>query len=86
MRPDPFICPPECGGQIVSREYCCLGDMVVRLTHDRSDGPLLFHTSTRLKGDQGEYWNGAPRNRRWRAVPVDEVNELLHDWGYDIRF
>ena len=86
MRDDPFVCPPENGGQAVVREYWAVGDKVVRVTHDRSDGTLLFHTSRRLKNDGAEYWNGAPKNKRWRAVSKDEINELLCDWGYEIKF
>ena len=86
MKPDPFITPPECGGQAVSREYWLVGDTVVRHTHDRSSGQSCFHVSRRLARDTGEYWNGAPKNRRWRSTSKEHINSLLHDWGYDIRF
>jgi len=84
---DPFIVPPEEGGQIVSHSFALLHDrnrpVLVRLTYDAADGRRTFHVSKPLRHDDGAYWNGSPRNRRWKAVTVGHVNQLLHDNGYE---
>ena len=84
---DPFITPPEEGGQIVSHSFALLHDrnrpVLVRLTYDAADGTRRFHVSTPLRNDAGDYWNGRPRNRRWRAVPVADVNRLMIENGYE---
>ena len=84
---DPFIVPPEEGG-IVTRSYAMLYQrdgcpVVLRLTYDAADGSRTFHASKPLRDDSGDYWNGRPRNRRWRPVTANDVNDLLIENGYE---
>ena len=67
-----FITPPECGGQIVTHSYAtCLWHgvgYVIEEAFDASDRTYTYRMSKLLANDRGEYWNGAPRNRRWRRI------------------
>ena len=88
MSENPFIIPPECDGQIVTRSYALLYErndqpIVVRLTYDSADGSRSFDVARPLPRDSGEYWNGAPRNKRWKSATLPYVNGLLIENGYE---
>jgi hypothetical protein len=75
-----FITPPENQGQIVEKSYVLLWDnTVLRCIYDQSDGSLEYATSRALSGDEGEYQNGAPKNKRWRKISHDEATRLLDE-------
>ena len=88
MTENPFIIPPEEGGQIVTRSYAMMYErndqpIVVRLTYDSADGSRRFDAARPLPRDDGRYWNGAPKNKRWRAVTLSYVNNLMTENGYE---
>ena len=76
MERDIFHVPPENQGQIVEVAYAAVGGHVVERTHDRSDGSTRYSVSKMLADDQGEYWNGAPRNKRWKPISERQFEDL----------
>lgn len=74
-----FITPPENQGQIVEVSYAAVGNEVIRRTHDQSDKSTEYAASKALNGDEGDYWNGAPANKRWRTITADEAMRLIVD-------
>lgn len=68
-----FHTPPENQGQIVDVSYALIGEIVIRKTHDRSNGETEYAESAVLASDEGDYWNGAPTNKRWRKLNSREV-------------
>lgn len=68
-----WIVAPEDHGQTVEVSYCMIDGIVYRQRHDRSDGAVEYHASDALAGDEGDYQNGAPRNRRWRRISGEAV-------------
>lgn len=69
-----FIIPPENAGQIIENAYCLYGDYVYKRVYGRDTRNCIYFRSKSLKNDEGDYWNGAPRNKRWEriySVPVD---------------
>ena len=88
MTENPFIIPPEEGGQIVTRSYAMMYErngqpIVIRLTYDSADGSRSFDAARPLPRDSGEYWNGGPKNKRWRSVSPDYINDLMVENGYE---
>ena len=71
-----WITPPECQGRIVEVSYALRGDKVLRRHFDRSDRSTCFFSSTVLTDDQCEWWNGEPRNKRWRRLSRREIGRL----------
>lgn len=73
-----FHTPPENQGQIVDVAYVLIdGEIVIRKTHDRSNGKTEYAESAVLASDEGDYWNGAPANKRWRKLSQREVAYLF---------
>lgn len=68
-----FHVPPRNGGQIVEVSYAAHCGVVIRKTHDRGDRTTVYHVSPMMRGDAGDYWNGSPRNRRWRLMTRKEL-------------
>lgn len=69
-----FHVPPENGGQIVTESYACdtENNQVVMRRYDASDRTTEYYVSTALVDDDGDHWNGAPDNKRWRKVTAQE--------------
>lgn len=73
-----FHTPPEKQGQIVEVSYVLIdGEIVLRRTIDRSNGITEYAESSVLDSDNGEYWNGAPANKRWRKLSPREVAYVI---------
>jgi len=70
-----FHVPPRNQGQIVEVAYAAVDGMVIQRVYDRSDRSINFSTSKMLKGDEGEYWNGEPSNKRWRRMTIEELRQ-----------
>ena len=75
-----WITPPENQGQIVIVSYAGADGTVYRQTFDQSDRTAEYHASRALVDDEGDYWNGAPANRRWRKVTEDAAISALVEW------
>jgi hypothetical protein len=56
-----------------------VGDQVIRRIYDQSDRSMEFHVSKALLDDQGDYWNGAPTNKRWRKISKAEVDRICEE-------
>jgi hypothetical protein len=63
-----FNVAPSDQGQIVEVAYGMWVDMVYRRVTDRGDRTVTYAVSKALAGDDGDYWNGAPLNRRWKKI------------------
>ena len=75
-----FHVPPECAGQIVEISYCRTPEQIFKRVCDRgSPTSPQYYVSTPLVSDEGDYWNGAPENRRWREI----VPAVLATWPID---
>lgn len=72
-----FHVPPANQGQIVFESYAAVGDYVIRRRFDGSDRSDKYAIAKALAGDEGDYWNRAPRNKRWRAITADEAGRLI---------
>lgn len=69
-----FHTPPKNQGQIVEVSYALIdGGIVIRKTHDRSNGKTEYAESAVLTSDEGDYWNVSPANKRWRKLSPREV-------------
>lgn len=69
-----FHVPPRNQGQSVTYSYAQTEDgHVIECREDRSDGETSYRISKALANDEGDYWNGGPRNKRWRAVTPKEI-------------
>lgn len=69
-----YVAPVD-QGQMVEVSYGQWDGTVYRCCHDRSDHEVTWWASRALRDDEGEYWNGPPKNKRWRQVsgpPIDE--------------
>lgn len=64
--------PPECQGQTVNVSYGMWGGYVYRHTHDRGDQSHSYARSVALIGDEGDYWDEEPKNRRWKSITEAE--------------
>jgi len=71
-----FHIPPENGGQIVIVSYGAIKDHVIQCCYDQSDQETDFYISRALVKDNGDYWNGAPLNRRWRKMSKKEIKKF----------
>ena len=75
-----FITPPECQGQIVTYSYATTvikrKAYVIKERYDASDRTTTYSISRMLVGDQGDYWNGRPSNRRWRKISQAEFDSI----------
>lgn len=67
---------PQNQGQIVEIAYARAGDTVVCRTLDRSDRSERYEVATALAGDEGDYWNQEPANRRWKTVSKEYIDRL----------
>lgn len=66
---------PQNQGQMVEVAYATTGDgRVVRRTHDKSDRTTRYAISRMLTGDEGDYWQTEPRNRRWTDITEGEAD------------
>ena len=73
-----FHTPPRNQGQIVEVSYASADGYVIRRSLDQSpDGPTEYAISRCLSGDEGDYWNGGPRNRRWRKISEEKALGML---------
>ena len=73
-----FHVPPECAGQMIEVAYTRTPTQVFRRTRDEQQR-VSYDVSSPLAADEGDYWNEAPRNRRWR-----EIVPSMHDlWPVD---
>ncbi len=68
-----FHVPPVNQGQIVEVSYASDDGYVFRCRYDQSDRTKVYAMSRCLTGDEGDYWNGPPSNRRWRKISEDEI-------------
>ncbi len=68
-----FHVPPRNQGQIVEVAYALFaeGNLVVKRVHDGSDGSATYYISPVCDDDDGDYWNGAPKNKDWQELPTD---------------
>jgi len=73
-----FHTAPEDQGQIVTVSYAMVDGTVLRHTYDASDREERFARSQALAADQGDYWDGAPKNRRWKTITRAEFDRLCH--------
>ena len=75
-----FFVPPGYDGQIVTYSYAtCLHrgvGYVIEERFDASDRTTTYAISKLLSSDDGEYWNHAPRNKRWRKISQDEFESI----------
>ena len=71
-----FHVPPANGGQIVEVAYAMEDGMVFQCIYDASCRSVRFLVSKALVRDQGDYWNGAPANRRWRTLTAIELQPV----------
>lgn len=65
-----FIVPPENAGQIIENAYCLFGDYVYKRVYSRATLNCIYFKSKALKNDEGDYWNRAPRNKRWKRIHI----------------
>jgi hypothetical protein len=72
-----FHTPPRNQGQIVLVSYTQIDGIVIRKTYDQSDCSTRYHTSPARYDDLGEYWNGAPPNRRWKSATSQDIDRML---------
>ena len=78
-----FYVPPQNRGQIVEVAYAHDGDgHVYRRVIDQSlpSGDrerITYYQARMLLDDDGDYWNRAPSNQRWREIEESEVPEEL---------
>lgn len=63
-----FITPAANQGQAVTTSYGCDENYVYKRIEDSSDGEVTIYRSSLLKGDEGDYQNGSPSNKRWRRI------------------
>jgi hypothetical protein len=73
-----FHVPPRNQGQMVEQSYAADHERgeVIRRTADASARTIEYHASPLLAGDEGEYWNAPPRNRRWHRLDSAELARL----------
>ena len=74
-----FHTPPRNQGHIVEVSYASADGMIVRRICDRSDGSSRYALSRQQPTDEGDYWNQAPRNRRWRTVTEEKAQSILRE-------
>lgn len=74
-----FMLPPENQGQIVEIAYALVEGLVIRRRYDRSDGETRYHASKCLVEDEGDYWNHAPANKRWRRIEEQDALRLVEE-------
>jgi hypothetical protein len=67
---------PKNQGQIVEYAYAVCDAWVYRRITDRSDGSVTYAQSRALSDDRCDYWQSAPKNKRWRAVPQEQIDLL----------
>ena len=85
MKIGTFHTPPRNQGQIVDVSYTQIDGIIIRRIHDRSDRSTAYATSPARADDEGDYWNGAPPNKRWKQVAAAELNRQFgRDW--DVQF
>jgi hypothetical protein len=71
-----FIVPPRNQGQIVEVSYAgTLDGYVIRQIYGQCDQKKSFAISRALVDDDGEYWNGSPKNKRWRKMTEKEMTK-----------
>lgn len=68
-----FHVPPRNQGQMVEVAYAAdfESNVVIQRVHDQSDRSVAYYISD-MMDDDGDYWNGAPPNKRWRMMTNDE--------------
>jgi len=63
-----FYTPGGNQGQIVEVSYASSAGYVIRRRYDQSDRTTDYAISRCLHDDSGDYWNGAPANKRWSTL------------------
>lgn len=77
-----FHTPPKNQGQMVTYSYASAEDgMVIQRVHDSSIGRTSYYSSKALSNDDGEYWNQAPKNKRWKWLTALELRYILDQCG-----
>ena len=66
---------PRNQGQTVEVAYGQRDGLVFRRRLDRSTQTETWAVSTILAHDTGDYWQQAPRNRRWRTITQPEMEQ-----------
>lgn len=75
-----MIVPPENQGQAVEVAYTNVGEgYVLRRRIDRSDLSVAYAIARCLRSDEGDYWNGAPKNKRWRPITAAAAERWLRE-------
>jgi hypothetical protein len=74
-----FHTPPANQGQIVEVSYACSEGYVIRRRYDQSDRTTDYAIAKCLNDDDGDYWNGAPANKRWSALTGAKLERWLRD-------
>ncbi len=72
-----FHTPTSNQGQIVEVSYACNEGYVIRCTLDQSDRTTIYDISKCLNNDDGDYWNRAPANQRWKRMSDVDVSRWL---------
>lgn len=68
-----FQVPRRNQGQIVEVAFAAHDGVVYMRVHDRSDRTTQYSVSRMLADDEGDYWNGEPRNKRWRTITASQL-------------
>jgi hypothetical protein len=71
-----FHTPPRNQGQMVTVSYGAAYPYVICREHDASGPQTKYSISRMLSDDQGDYWNNAPRNKRWRLMTARETENF----------
>ena len=71
-----FCTPPVNQGQIVTVSYAAAYPYVICCVHDASDGTTTYSAAKMLTDDDGDYWHGAPSNKRWRKMTAQELRNF----------
>ena len=77
-----FHTPPKNQGQIVECSYASTeAGMVVRRVKDYSVGRENYYSSKVISTDEGDYWNQAPKNKRWKRLTALELRYIMDRCG-----
>lgn len=66
-----FHVAPADQGQAVEVAYGSWDGICYKRVHDRCDGTTKYYQSRCLAGDEGDYWNARPKNKRWKLMDSD---------------